>query len=56
MEFEIKLLYSISKHNAGLSTDLLEDVSFHVSFHVKFGYMGCCDFSINNPQNTCLVT
>ena len=29
---------------------------FHASFHVKFGYMRCCDFSINNPQNTCLVT
>ena len=28
----------------------------NVSFHVKFVYMGCCDFSINNPQNTCLVT
>ena len=38
------------------STDFLKDVSFHVSFHVKFSYMGCCDFSINNPQNTCLVT
>ena len=25
--------------------------SFHVSFQVKFGYMGCFDFSINNPQN-----
>ena len=23
---------------------------FHVSHHVKFGYMGFCDFSINNPQ------
>ena len=32
-----------------------KDVSFHVSSHVKFGYMGCCDFSINNPENTCLV-
>ena len=38
------------------SPNFLNDVSFHVSFHVKFGYMGCCDFSINNPQNTCLVT
>ena len=38
------------------SPDFFKDVSFHVSFHVKFGYMGCCDFSINNPQNTCLVT
>ena len=27
----------------------IKDVSFHVSFHDKFGYMGCCDFSINNP-------
>jgi hypothetical protein len=33
----------------------LLDVSFHVSFHVKFGYMGWCDFNINNSQNTCLV-
>ena len=32
------------------------DVSFHVSFHVKFGNMGCCDISINNPQNSGLVT
>ena len=32
-----------------------KDISFHVSFHVKFGYVGHCDFSINNPQNTCLV-
>ena len=38
------------------SPNFLKDVSFHVSFHAKFGYMGCCDFSINNPQNTCLVT
>ena len=30
--------------------DFLKDISFHVSFHVKFGYMGCCDFSINSPQ------
>ena len=29
---------------------------FHVSFHVKFGYIGSCNFSINNLQNTCLVT
>ena len=36
--------------------DFFKDVSFHVSFHVKFGYMRFCDFSINNPQNTCLVT
>ena len=36
--------------------DFFKDVSFHVSFHVKFGYMECCDFSTNNPQNTCLVT
>ena len=33
-----------------------KDESFHVSFQVKFGYMGCCDFSINNPQNVCLDT
>ena len=38
------------------SSDFFKDVSFHVSFHVKFCYSGCCDFSINNPQNTCLVT
>ena len=31
-------------------------VTFHVSFDVKFGYMGFCDFSTNNPQNSCLVT
>ena len=44
------------------SSNFLKDVSFHVSFHflfhvlfhVKFGYIGCCDFSINDPQNTCL--
>ena len=36
------------------SPDLLKDVSFDVSFHAKFGYMGCCDFSIDNLQNTCL--
>ena len=35
---------------------LIKVVSFHVSFHVKFGNMGCCDFSINNPQNSYLVT
>ena len=31
---------------------------FHwdVSFFVNFGYMGCCDFSINNPKNTCFIT
>ena len=45
--------YDNSPHD---SPDFFEDVSFHVSFHVKFGYMGCCDFSINNPQNTCMVT
>ena len=39
-----------------LSPDFFIDVSFHVSFYIKFGYMGCCDFSSNNPQNTCLVT
>ena len=32
-------------------TQLFKDVSFQV----KFGYMGCCDFSINNPQYKCLV-
>ena len=37
-------------------THFFKDVSFHVSFHVKSGYMGCFDFSINNLQNTCLVT
>ena len=39
-----------------LSPDFFIDVSFHVSFYIKFGYMGCCDFSSNNLQNTCLVT
>ena len=29
------------------SSDLLKDVQFHVNF----GYMGCCDFSIDNPEN-----
>ena len=29
---------------------------FHISFYVKFRYMRCCDFRINDPQNTCLVT
>ena len=36
---------------------------YHFMFHFMsslvqnwFGNMGCCDFSINNPQNTCLVT
>ena len=38
------------------SPNFFKDVSFHVSFHVKFGNMRCCDFSINNPQNSCLVT
>ena len=38
------------------SPDFFKDVLFHVSFHVKFGNMGCCNFSIANPQNTCLVT
>ena len=38
------------------SPNFFKDVSFHVSFHVKFGNMGCCDFSIDNSQNTCLVT
>ena len=33
----------------------IKDVSFHVSFHVKFRYMGCCDFSIDNPENIFLV-
>ena len=28
----------------------------HVSFHAKFGNMRCCDFSVNNPKNSCLVT
>ena len=36
------------------SPDFFKDVSIHVLFHVKFGCMGCCDFSTNNPQNTCL--
>ena len=39
-----------------LTPNFFKDVSFHFSFHVKFRYMGCCDFSINNPQNTCFVT
>ena len=34
-------------------TRLPPDFLKYVSFHVKFGYMGFCDFSINN---TCLVT
>ena len=38
------------------SPDFFKDVSFHVSFHVNFGNMRCCDFGINNPQNSCLVT
>ena len=38
------------------SPDFFKDVSFNVSFHIKFGNMRCCDFSINNPQNSCLVT
>ena len=46
----------VSTEEEILSTDFFKDVSFHVSFHVKFGNMRCCDFSINNPQNTCLVT
>ena len=29
--------------------NFFKDVSFHVSFHVKFGYVVCCDFSIDNP-------
>ena len=44
------------KYSITLSPTFLKDLSFHVSFHVIFGYMRCCDFSINNLQNTCLVT
>ena len=39
-----------------VSPDFFKAVSFHVSFHVKFRNMRCCDYSINNPQNSCLVT
>ena len=38
------------------SPNFFKGVSFHVSFHVKFGNMRCCDFNINNPQNSCLDT
>ena len=48
--------HTIKTQLGSLSPDFFKDVSFHVSFHVKFGNMGCCDFSINNPQNRCLVT
>ena len=51
-----KILLILRNFQNPLSPDFFKDVSFHVSFHAKFGYMGCCDFSINNPQNTCLVT
>ena len=37
------------------SPNFFIDVSFHDLFHVKFGYLGCCDFSINNPQNLCFI-
>ena len=43
-------------YSSTYSTDFFKDVAFHVSLHVKFGYIGCCDFSNNNPQNSCLVT
>ena len=46
-DFNITLIYT---------PNFFKDESFNISFHVKFGYMGCCDFSINNPQNTSLVT
>ena len=37
--------------------DLIFLKMYHFMFHhVKFGYMGCCDFRINHPQKTCLVT
>ena len=39
-----------------LLPEFFKDVSFHVSFRVKFGNMRCCNFSINNSQNSCLVT
>ena len=39
-----------------ISPNLIKGVSFHISFHVKFGNMRFCNFSINNPQNSCLVT
>ena len=32
------------KHSPKLFKDAL--------FHITFGNVGCCDFSINNPQNT----
>ena len=28
----------------------------HVLFQVKFGNMEFCNFSTNNPQNSCLVS
>ena len=37
-------------------TQFFKHISFHVSFYVKFGNTGCCDSSINNPPNSCLVT
>ena len=46
----------VSTEEEILSPDFFKDVSFHVSFHVKFGNMRCCYFSINNPQNSCLIT
>ena len=51
----IILLPLCDKIKKPATPDFFKDLSFHVSFHVKFGIMRCCDFSINNPQNSCFV-
>ena len=60
-----KIITGVLIKPCGVSPDFFKAVSFHVvywplecnhQFHVKFGNMRCCDFSINNPQNSCLVT
>ena len=45
--FQLLQLFNVYKQSPTFFKD--------VPFYVKFGYMGCCDFSISNPQNTCLV-
>ena len=54
----IAIISGIQCNNKDISQAIRRSPDFFkdVSFHVKFDYMGCCDFSINNPENTCLVT
>ena len=45
----LKLNRVLSLHLLTQSPDLMYHFMFH--FYVKFGYMECCDFSIDKPQN-----